>query len=221
MDMLWENCTEGTTKLMSMIESDWGKLQYVGVKFNLEHSTAPEDGGPGWEYDHTNDPDKWNKVVTSNLQAYYLKSLMPAVWHIDYMIDSPDINNPWNFGYEIASGLSSYKCAPYCIHRSSNPDAYQVDALMSGYSWYVLTDYLYDEDCDPCLCVRYERSATLRDILFGQGTGTYDDTTLQKLELDKRVFYERWLPASVYRHPERVDWGYEYYYTNKCVSWGS
>jgi hypothetical protein len=214
MDKLWENCTTGTHKLVSMIKSDWGKLSYVGRKFMTAHDASPQNGGPGWEYDHTNDPDNWNKVVTDSLVAYYLKSLMPAVWHIDYMIDSTKILNPWNFGYETPCYGSWCDCAPYCMHKSDNPDAYQVDSLDTGSSWYVLTDDIYDDDnCRPCACVRYDHSADLRDILFGRDT--YGGTTIQELQLDKRVFYERWLPASVYRHPLDVD----YKSTNSCVYW--
>lgn len=219
MNKLWGNCTTGTHNLVSMIKSDWGKLQYVGRKFMTAHDALPENGGPGWQYDRTNDPDSWNAVVTNSLQAYYLKSLMPAVWHIDYMLDSTKINNPWNFGYDtVAYPNITYKCTPYCMDISSNTDAYQVDPLSSGSSWYVLTDDIYnDKYCEPCACVRYDHSATLRDILFGQGTWDAGE----KLQLDKRSFYERWLPSSVYRLPIKVDQGDKYYYsTSSCSYWG-
>lgn len=218
MNKLWGNCTTGTHNLVSMIKSDWGKLRYVGRKFMTAHDALPENGGPGWQYDRTNDPDSWNRVVTDSLQAYYLKSLMPAVWHIDYMLDSTDIDNPWNFGYtQFGQWNTKYYCTPYCMDISSNPNAYQVDSLSSGSSWYVLTDDIYNDGyCLPCACVRYDHSATLRDILFGQGTWEAG----QKLQLDKRVFYERWLPASVYRLPIRVDSVDDYYFTSSCSYWG-
>ncbi len=219
MNELWGSCTTGTHKLVSMIKKDWGKLQYVGIKFMLPHDTPPENGGPGWQYDHQNDPDSWNSVVTNSLQAYYLQSIMPAVWHIDNMLDSTNINNPWNFGYTKSDQWNTkYYCTPYCMDISSNANAYQVDSFSSGSSWYVLTsnDMFDDEYCKPCACVRYEHSATLRDILFGQG---YWDAG-QKLQLDKRVFYERWLPSSVYRLPLEGDLGDNYYSTSSCVYWG-
>lgn len=96
--------------------------------------------------------------------------------------------------------------------------AYQVDSLSSGSSWYVLTDDIYDDKyCDPCACVRYDHSATLKDILFGPATENWDAG--QKLQLDKRVFYERWLPASVYRLPLRGGLGDKYYSTSNCSYW--
>jgi len=194
MNNLWASCRTGKDLVLDMVKSDWGKLRYVGNKF----MTAPEEGG--WKYYNT-DPNDWVTIVTNSLEAYYFQSLLPAVWKIDYLEDSASIPAPKYFRYN-AGG--SYTCNPYCNGSSANPTAYWVDSFLNGrYTWYVLENGIDMAKMSGCGYVVFDRSASLRSILFG--SGDWKDSAGNrigvKLNLYQPLFYERWLPSSVYRPP--------------------
>jgi|GEM_PF-1597705 len=186
MNRLWANCKMGKNVVLDMVKSDWGKLQYVGNKF----MTAPEQGG--WKYYDT-EPEEWVTVITNALQGYYFQTLIPAVFKIDYLVDTTTIPSPPDFEYN-AGG--SWTCNPYCSGASST--AYWVDHFPNGhYSWYVLENGIQMAPISGCGYVVFDDSKTVREVLFGTGPWGVG----VKLNLSQPVFYERWLPASVYRVP--------------------
>jgi hypothetical protein len=194
MDNLWKSCNSGKDIVLDMIKSDWGKLRYVGNKF----MTAQDQGG--WKYYDT-DRQEWVKVVTNSLESYYFQSLIPAVFKIDYLQNSTIIPAPKNFLYH-AGG--SWTCNPYCNGSSANPTAYWVDQFTTGsYSWFVLENGITMAKVSGCGYLEYDHSAALRNVLFG--TGDWKDNSGNiigvNLNLSRPVFYERWLPSSVYIPP--------------------
>jgi hypothetical protein len=195
MDNLWKNCKSGKDIVLDMVKSDWGKLQYVGNKF-----TIAQDQG-GWKYGDT-DRANWVTYITNSLEAYYFQSLLPAVWKIDNLWETTTIPAPKNFGYKLYSGINTYVCTPYCTGATSNnPSAYWVDQYPDGYSsWYVLEDKFESANYQGCQLVRFDDSADLRDVLFGDGDWLDSAGNIigVKLNLSPPIFYERWLPQSVY-----------------------
>jgi hypothetical protein len=193
MDNLWASCDEGSQMVLDIVKSDWGKLQYVGNKL-----MTPQEKG-GWMWDDS-DPVTWVKQVTNTLQAYYFQSLMPTQWKIDYLLNTTTIPHPKNLEYV---GGSGYPCQPYCQRDASSAcwvDDFSPAPDTHVYSWYVLedeTDY-----ASGCGFVHFDRSLDLRDVLFGEGIWSEDGVPVGvKLGLSPPVFYERWLPSSVYRLP--------------------
>jgi hypothetical protein len=185
MNLLWKTLPRGKDRLIGIIKSDWAKLKYVGDKL---------DGD--WSYD---DIDRWDWVdqVTDTLLAYYFQSLIPAAWKIDYYDFTTEIPHPKNFAYE--AGGQYGDCLPYCSGASDNPDAFWVDKLPyepdpNTYTWFVLEDEIDMAIMSGCGFVHFDRSAGLRDVLFGEGAWAGG----QKLNLELYVFYERWLPSWVY-----------------------
>lgn len=186
MNRLWANCKMGKNVVLDMVKSDWGKLQYVGNKF----MTAPEQGG--WKFYDT-EPEEWVTIITNALEAYYFQALIPAVFKIDYLLDTTTIPSPPDFEYN-AGG--NWTCNPYCSGVSDT--AYWVDHFPNGhYSWYVLENGIQMAAMSGCGYVVFDDSKTVRDVLFGEGPWGGG----VKLNLSQAVFYERWLPASVYRVP--------------------
>lgn len=207
MNNLWVNCQSGSHTVLDMVKSDWGELSYVAKKLTTALDAPPEAGGPGWYY-QDGDPDLWVQGIRESLEAYYFQSLLPAVWKIDYLIDTT-IPNPKNFVYQ----GPNYGCWPYCGAPST---AYWVDTFSNGkYSWYVLENEIKEKWTDACGFVDFDASYTLRDVLFNEGPWGSG----KKLHLDPRVFYERWLPSKAYTPYVDPHWNREvtgYFGTPQC-----
>jgi hypothetical protein len=207
LNTLWATIDPGKDRLIGIIMSDWAKLKYVGDKFD-------KDGD--WYYQPI---DRWDWVdqVTDTLVAYYFQSLIPAAWKIDYLAGTTEIPHPKNFAYDAGQ---YYTCLPYCDGASENPDAFWVDKLPYYepdpyvYTWFVLEDEIDMALMSGCGFVHFDRSAGLRDVLFGEGAWAGG----QKLNLEPYVFYERWLPSWVYTPYVAPVYPYdpEPYYSDLC-----
>jgi len=197
MNNIWSNCKKGKNIMLDMVKSDWGKLEYVGKKFMTDQSKG------GWKYNDT-DVSAWEDAAIDSLESSYFQSLIPTVWKIDYM-QGTSITTPVNFKYAATSsfGGSPIDCQPYCTGSKANPTAYELLTFSgSDHTWYVLEDEIVAQKNTTCGQVHYDRSVSLRDILFNTGNW-YDTNNVylgKKLGLPKPVFYERWLPSSVYTH---------------------
>jgi hypothetical protein len=192
MNLMWANLPRGKEKLVGMIKSDWGKLSHVADKL-----ITPESAG-GWQYLPEERQD-WVDQVTNTLGVYYFQSLMPAAWHIDYLTDTA-ITPPKTYGYWTDyCGSYGCFCQPYCREWSSSlglPSPVYHQDVVSGFGndWYILTD-TYEQIVAGCPYVQFSHSTNLRSVLFGSG----DWAGGKMLSLDPILFYERWLPASMYR----------------------
>jgi len=206
MRTFWNNYWVGSTVLMNMIKSDWDKLKYVGAKLMTPQDTPVEEGGPGWMYDSLA-PKQWQAAVKNTLQATYFRSLIPTLFSIDYQ-SATYIEFPANFAYDVLKyrqGSTKFQHNPYCSGSIDNPTAYQAEQFLvkvlgvtsSSNNWYVLSDEDLDYDNYYEYAVDFGHSEDLRDILFGKSSESWGSG--RKLGLDKRLFYERWLPSSVYR----------------------
>ncbi len=196
MNQLWSNLPTGKDKVIEIILSDWGKLEYVAEKLTTEEQYG------GWRY-LPEDREDWVDQVTNTLEAYYFQSLLTAVWKIDYMWNQTDSRypaTPKNFYYYGPNG-SLYPCELYCGAPGDPNPAYWVDVFGSIYFWYVLEDEIHEKWTDGCGNVDFSRSTDLRDVLFGEGAWEGG----QKLNLDPYVFYEKWLPSAVYGGPKTPD----------------
>jgi hypothetical protein len=192
MNNIWLNDQKGKNIILDMIRTDWGKLEYVGKKLMSD-----------WAYGKT-DTNIWEDAAIDSLESSYFQSLIPTVWKIDYMQDTW-IASPVNFKYAATSpyGGNPFDCQPYCNGSRTNATAYELLTFASSdHTWYVLEDEIVREGNTTCGEVHYDRSASLRDILFNTGDW-YDSNNVylgQKLGLQRPVFYERWLPSSSYTH---------------------
>ncbi len=194
MDGLWEKCQKGSDIALGIIKSDWGKLQYVGTKL-----MTPQSQG-GWMWDD-GDQYVWVDQMTDTLEAYYFQSLIPTLWKIDYM-QNTTIPHPKNFSYYVGSCWSPC-CYPYCSGASANDNAFWVDNFSIGstynYTWYVLEDKINMYASSGCGYVDLGHSSELRKVLFGQGPWLVNGVEVGiNLNLPRPIFYERWLPSSVY-----------------------
>ena len=204
MNNLWGNCQKGKNIMLDIVKSDWGKLEYVGKKL----MTSQANGG--WSYGDT-DMNIWEDATINALESYYFKSLIPTAWKIDYMLDT-SITSPMKFTYAATSnfGGSPFNCQPYCNGSTANPTAYELLTFTgSDHTWYVLEDEIVVEKNTTCGEVHYDRSVSLRDVLFNTGDW-YDSSNNYvgvKLGLQRPVFFERWLPKSSYTHFIRPNGG--------------
>jgi hypothetical protein len=118
------------------------------------------------------------------------------------MQDTTTIPHPKNFSYYVGSCWSPC-CYPYCSGASANESAFWVDNFSIGstykYTWYVLEDKINMYASSGCGYVDLGRSSELRKVLFGNGPWLVNGVEVGvNLNLPRPIFYERWLPSSVY-----------------------